>query len=177
MTTVTQGKQTGRGVGRDDGHRDTRGDYPYTMRLPDGRTLFIEVPGSMVATDRTGEVFFTPEGARLIDRVHALAMPTDTPPRPAYIAAVRQAMGLTQTELGHKLGVDKMTVYRWERGMMKPREEHAKVLRAVVGKAKREGVTLPLEHGDYRRDTRAARKAMKEKGGVTPAEYRKQQGL
>jgi len=36
------------------------------------------------------------------------------------IAALRKKLGMTQTELAHKLGVTAMTVSRWERGLVEP---------------------------------------------------------
>ena len=44
---------------------------PYTMKLPDGRTVFVEVPGRMAVRDRSGELAFMPEGVRFLDRVRA----------------------------------------------------------------------------------------------------------
>jgi hypothetical protein len=45
---------------------------PYTMRLPDGRTVYVEVPARMAVRDRTGKLAFTPEGVRFLDNVRAL---------------------------------------------------------------------------------------------------------
>lgn len=56
---------------------------PYTMRLPDGRTVFVEVPARMATRDRNGELAFTPEGVRLLDRVRALAWRPGAAPSPA----------------------------------------------------------------------------------------------
>lgn len=39
------------------------------------------------------------------------------------IKAHRDRLGMTQEELGSKIGVTKMTVSQWERGMMSPKVE------------------------------------------------------
>jgi hypothetical protein len=44
---------------------------PYTMKLPDGRTIFVEVPGHMTTRDRSGELAFMPEGVHFLDRLRA----------------------------------------------------------------------------------------------------------
>lgn len=119
-------------------------DIPFTARLPDGRTLFVLVPARWCETDASGEVLFKPEGARFIDRVQALAMETPAKPTPAYIKALREALGLTQTQLGERVGVDKMTVARWEWGLLSPRRGSAalKKLEALRREAARKGVVI-----------------------------------
>jgi helix-turn-helix protein len=122
--------------------RDERSDVPYMMKLPDGRGLYVEVPGRYAEQDRSGRVAFTPEGVRFLDRVRALALPLDTPPRPAFISNVRQALGMTQTEFGDAVGVDKMTVFRWERGTTRPGSGALQRLRRLIARAKRRGTLL-----------------------------------
>ena len=117
-------------------------DVPYTMRLPDDRTLFVLVPGKWCERDVSGQIAFKPEAVRLLDRVQALAMKAPQTPTPGRIRTLRQALGLTQTQLGEKLGVDKMTVYRWERGMVKPNPEAMKALEALRRAAGRKGVVV-----------------------------------
>lgn len=51
-------------------------DVPFTARLPDGRTLFVLLPGKWCELDVNGEVLFKPDAARFLDRVQALAMRT-----------------------------------------------------------------------------------------------------
>ena len=119
-----------------------RRDIPHTMKLPDGSTLFVEVPGRFVEKDRSGAVAFTPAGVRFLDRIRALALQSDIPPRPAYITAIREGLGMTQAELGQAVGVNKMTISRWERGAMKPGPAALTRFRLVVEKAKQSGVRL-----------------------------------
>lgn len=120
-------------------------DLPYTMKLPDGRTVFVEVPGRWVTTDRSGQPAFRPEGVAFLDRVRALALSAlNHPPGPAYITTLREALGCTQQEFGERIGVDKMTVSRWERGTLKPRDASLKAIEELRRKAVRKGVVLPL---------------------------------
>ncbi len=118
-------------------------DVPYTMKLPDGRTLYVEVPGRWVTTDRGGQQAFLPQAVEFLDRVRALAIKLDRPPSPGYVTALREALGLTQKEFGEQLGVDKMTVSRWERGALRPGASSLAALEKLCRKAVRRGVTIP----------------------------------
>jgi len=118
-------------------------DHPYTMKLPDGRTLYVEVPGRWVTTDRGGERAFLPKGVAFLDKIRALAMTLDRPPSPAFVTAFREALGLTQAELGERLGVDKMTVSRWERGTLRPGAASLSALEELRKQSVRKGVTIP----------------------------------
>ncbi len=124
--------------------RGARADLPYAMRLPDGRTLCVEVPGRWVSADRDGSPAFLPEGAAFLDRVRALFVSAlDRPPSPGYIVRLREALGLTQTQFGERIGVDKMTVYRWERGMIRPSRKAVEAIDRLRKQAARRGVTVP----------------------------------
>jgi len=126
--------------------RQSEGDYPYTMKLPDGRRVYVEVPGRWVTTDRSGDVVLLPQAVRFLDRVRALATPlhaSRTGPSPGFITTLRKALGLTQLELGERVGVDKMTVSRWERGTVHPSEESLTELEKVRKQAVRKGVPIP----------------------------------
>lgn len=121
----------------------SRPDVPYTMKLPDGRTLFVEVPGRWTVEDRGGETAFLPEGVRFLDRVRALAMKLDRAPSPGYVTTLREAMGLTQAEFGERIGVDKMTVSRWERGTLRPSDESLAALERLRKESIHKGVVIP----------------------------------
>ncbi|MGB2823729.1 MAG: helix-turn-helix domain-containing protein [Phycisphaerae bacterium] len=97
----------------------------------------------MATTDRGGEVAFTREGVRLLDRIRALASSLDSAPSPAFLASLRQAAGLTQEELGRRIGRDKLTISRWERGTMRPSRESLGELAGLFRRVKRSGVVLP----------------------------------
>src|SRR5688572_14196239 len=96
-----------------------RPDHPFTLKLSDGRTIYVEVPGRFTVDERSG-VGFTPEGIAFLDRIRSLAMAMDRPPSPAYITTLREALGMTQQDLGERIGVNKLTVSRWERGTLRP---------------------------------------------------------
>lgn len=122
----------------------SRLDFPYTMRLPDGRTVCVEVPGRWVTAERDGTPAFLPDGVAFLDRVRALFLSVlDRPPSPGYITRLREGLGLTQRTFGERIGVDKMTVSRWERGTMRPSEEALRVIEKLRKDAVRRGVALP----------------------------------
>ena len=51
------------------------------------------------------------------------------------VKALRQHLGLTQTELSEELGVRQQTVSEWECGVYKPRGPSAKLLNLVAERA------------------------------------------
>jgi len=118
-------------------------DFPYTMKLPDGRTLFVEVPGRWMTQDRDGSPAFLPDAVRFLDRIQALAQRLDRPPSPGFITSLREALGLTQAEFGERIGVDKMTVSRWERGALRPSDGSLRALDDLRKRAIRSGVAIP----------------------------------
>jgi DNA-binding transcriptional regulator YiaG len=121
---------------------DDRPDLPYTMKLPDGRTLFVEVPGRMTDVDVSGEVVFKPDGVKFLDRARVMAMKAPAMPTPGYIRTLRDALDLTQTEFGERTGVDKMTVWRWEQGRLTPSDESVKAIEKLRRQVARKGVLL-----------------------------------
>jgi len=129
--------------GRSPAERLSKSDLPFTMRLSDGRTLYVEVPGRWVTQDRDGSPAFLPQAVRFLDRVQALAQRLDRPPSPGFITSLREALGLTQAEFGERIGVDKMTVSRWERGTLRPGDESLKAIDNLRRRATRSGVTIP----------------------------------
>jgi len=117
-------------------------DKPYVMRLADGRRLAVEVPARWVKHDRGGDVGFTLEGIRFLDRLRSLFSPMDKPPSPGFIRSLRDALDLTQTEFGKRMGVDKLTVSRWERGELRPGKRSLLALQRIRATAIRKGVSL-----------------------------------
>jgi DNA-binding XRE family transcriptional regulator len=117
-------------------------DQPYLMRLADGRRLAVEVPARWVRYDRSGDVGFTMDGVRFLDRLRALFSPMKTPPSPGFIRSLRQALDLTQTEFGKSMGVDKLTVSRWERGELRPGKRSLRALQKIRASAVRKGISL-----------------------------------
>jgi len=122
--------------------RTIREDVPYTMRLPDGRTLFILVPAKWCERDVSGEALFKPEAVRFLDRVLVMAMHMPAKPTPGFIRTLRDALGLTQAGLAQRIGVDKMTVARWEWGKVEPSGKAVKALKKLRRAVGRKGVTV-----------------------------------
>ncbi|MEK6643839.1 MAG: helix-turn-helix transcriptional regulator [Planctomycetota bacterium] len=143
MATATVKK---RRRGRRPAQQLSRPDYPFVMKLADGRRLFIEIPGRLMTEDRGGEPAFLPGAVKLIDQAQVLAMSLDTfraGPSPGYITTLREALGMTQQEFGEKVNVDKMTVSRWERGTVRPSVEALKRIEKLRRGAVRRGVSIP----------------------------------
>ena len=122
----------------------SRPDVPFTMKLSDGRTVLVEVPGRWTATDRSGETAFLPEAVKFLDRIRALATSVaDRAPSPGFITTLREGLGLTQKEFGGRLNVDSMTVSRWERGALRPSGTSLQAIEKLRRQAIRKGVTIP----------------------------------
>lgn len=117
-------------------------DVPYIMKLPDGRSVYVDVPGRLTVTDRDGQIGFTPEGVTFLDRIRALALRENRSPTPGYITAVRRALGLTQAQLGARLGVNKLTVSRWERGALRPSASSLQALADLKRHAAGKGIVI-----------------------------------
>jgi DNA-binding XRE family transcriptional regulator len=120
-----------------------RPDAPWTMRLRDGRTLAVEIPGRWTTQDRDGSLALLPPAVHFLDRLQVLFSPMRTPPSPAYIKTLREALGLTQTGLGERLGVAKITISRWERGDLRPGGESLAKLESLRREVAREGAVFP----------------------------------
>jgi DNA-binding transcriptional regulator YiaG len=117
-------------------------DVPYTMKLADGRRVYVEIPGRWTMRDRSGDIGFTREAMRFLDRVRALLMKTNGPPTPGYLRSLREALGLTQSELARIIGVNKLTVSRWERGKLHPSLASIRALRSLRDRSVKQGVLL-----------------------------------
>lgn len=74
-----------------------------------------------MSTEAVAEPF-----SALVERVRASRLP-----RPAERRRIRQAARLTYRDMASVLGVDPMTVLRWERGVT-PRPEHAVYYRRLL---------------------------------------------
>ncbi len=139
MTT----KMTKQRRGRPPAAQLSKPDLPFTMKLPDGRVLYVEVPGRWVTEDRDGSPALLPGAVRFLDRIQALAQRLDRPPSPGFITSLREALGTTQAEFGARIGVDKMTVSRWERGALRPGPESVRAIEDLRRRAVQSGVAIP----------------------------------
>lgn len=122
--------------------RPVRPDVPWTMRLADGRTIAVEIPGRWTTQDRDGSLALLPPAVRFLDQLQVAFSPLRTPPSPPYIRTLREALGLTQTELGARVGVAKITVSRWERGDLRPGPQSLAKLDALRRHCIKEGIAL-----------------------------------
>ena len=86
-------------------------DLPYVLPLGNGSMLAIALRAAWLKPDRSGQPLLLPPAVRAIDRLRAL-FSTHEKITPGFIMSLREAMGLTQSEFGRKLGVSKMTVSR-----------------------------------------------------------------
>lgn len=121
-----------------------RPDFPYTMKLPDGRTLLVEIPGRWVSADRDGSPVFLPDAVRFLDHIRAVAGGSlAQAPSPGYLTALREGLGMTQTEFGETVGVTKLTVSRWERGTLRPGPGPLVEIEKLRKTSLRRGVVIP----------------------------------
>jgi len=118
------------------------GTVPYTMTLPDGRTVFVAIPEPMTRRGADGSLQIRPAGVRLLDQVRALAMKTPPTPTPAHIRTVREALGLTQERFAKQLGYSAITIKRWEAGKLKPGRDASQRIQQLIDQAAQQGVLL-----------------------------------
>ena len=95
-----------------------------------------------MTAQRDGETVFLPDAMDFLDKVQALAMKIESAPRPAHVTALREALGMTQAKFGAAVGVNKLTVSRWERGELKPGTAALKRLIKLQAGAVRRGVVI-----------------------------------
>jgi transcriptional regulator with XRE-family HTH domain len=58
-------------------------------------------------------------------------------PSPALARAIREAAGVSQGRIAEELGVDRVTVTRWETGLRRPRGERASAYAELLSQLKR----------------------------------------
>lgn len=119
-------------------------DLPYVISLGEAGMLAITLNASWLKADRSGQPLLLPPAVRALDRLRALftSRPALTP---GFITSLREAMSLTQSEFGTRLGVSKMTVSRWECGRMRPSPAMADAILRLQAQARREGVRIDPE--------------------------------
>lgn len=116
-------------------------DFPYILKLRDGRRVLVELPAKW-AKQHQGELVFTREGAMFLDRIRAVLNKFDAASSSGHVRTLREVLGMTQQAFGAALGVDKLTISRWERGEVKPGQSSIKRLRKLQSDATRRGVVL-----------------------------------
>jgi hypothetical protein len=120
-------------------------DFPYVMRLPGQRAVALTIPADWVLLDKTGEMCLRPPAVRWLDKLRAIYGRIEAEPTPGFIRTLRQALKLTQEQLGRRLGVNKITVSRWERGAIKPGAQAIKSLGKLRVGALRRGLLLETD--------------------------------
>ena len=58
------------------------------------------------------------------------------------VRELRERLGMTQSEFAREVGVEAVTVSRWERGVMKPTALAIKVMEGLAKRASRSGKTV-----------------------------------
>lgn len=125
--------------------------YIYTRRLPDGRYALIELPPGSVRQSSDGAIEFRPSAVRVLDRLRAMALEVPDAPTPGWVRTLREAMGLTQVALARRLGVDKLSVSRWECGRSRPGAPAVAGLRRLRRRAMSAGLLVPGDAASKRR--------------------------
>ena len=116
-------------------------DLPYVIPLANGSMLAINLSAAWLKADRTGQPMLLPPAVRALDRLQAVFSAQERL-TPGFIVSLREAIGLTQTEFGQKLGVSKMTVSRWECGRMQPNAAKTNEIVKLQAEARRQGVKI-----------------------------------
>jgi DNA-binding transcriptional regulator YiaG len=120
-------------------------DLPYVMRLPGQRALALSIPAAWVMRDKSGEICLLPPAINRLDKLRALYSRVDQTMTPGFVRVLREALNATQAEFARRLGVNKMTVSRWERGSSKPSSEILKSIAKVRAGALRKGLLVETE--------------------------------
>ncbi len=128
--------------GRPRSEQMKRADVPWAMKLPDGRTLAVEIPGRWTREDRDGSIVLLPDAIKYLDHLQVAFSPLRVPPSPGYITTLREALGLTQAEMGRRAKVGKLTVSKWEMGILRPSPASLEKIEALRQQAIRKGVDM-----------------------------------
>lgn len=124
-------------------------DLPYVVPFGKDGMLAISLSAAWVKPDRNGKPLLLPPAVRALDRLRAVFANQERI-TPGFVVSLREGMGLTQSEFGHKLGVSKMTVSRWECGKMKPSPAATRAIFKLQSSARREGVRIDGEKRAHR---------------------------
>jgi DNA-binding XRE family transcriptional regulator len=117
-------------------------DFPYVMRLPGQRAVAVTIPAKWMLLDKTGAACLRPPAVLWLDKIRTLFSRLERPPTPGFIRTLRQAMSLTQEQFGQRLGVNKITVSRWERGSSKPSDQALRAIAKLRADALQTGVLV-----------------------------------
>jgi DNA-binding transcriptional regulator YiaG len=114
--------------------------------LPSGKEsmLAVTLRADWLKPDRAGQPLLLPPAVRAVDRLRAVFADQEKI-TPGFIISLREGMRLTQAQLGHNLGVSKMTVSRWERGKMRPGHRAASAILKLQAHARATGVKIDTQ--------------------------------
>jgi DNA-binding transcriptional regulator YiaG len=116
--------------------------YFHALRLADGRFACIELPARSVRRGPDGEVELRPSAVKLLDRLRVMAHEVPDEPSPGWVRTLREALGLTQATLARRIGVDRLSVSRWECGRGRPGADALAKLRRLRRRAVQAGVLV-----------------------------------
>ena len=119
-------------------------DLPYVVSFGEGSMLAINLRAAWLKADRSGQPLLLPPAVRALDRLRAV-FTAQQRLTPGFIISLREAMGLTQSEFGEKVGASKMTVSRWECGRMRPGPAMVSAILKLQAEARRDGVKIDGE--------------------------------
>ena len=119
-------------------------DLPYVVSFGEGGLLAINLKAAWLKPDRSGQPLLLPPAVRALDRLRAVFTAQERL-TPGFIASLREAMGLTQSEFGEKVGVSKITVSRWECGRMRAAPAMARAILKLQAEARQDGVKIDGE--------------------------------
>jgi DNA-binding transcriptional regulator YiaG len=113
----------------------------YVMALPGGRQVAVELPSGSVRWEG-GEMLLLPRAVRRLDEIRALYLSGVNGMTATHLALLRRGLGMTQKELGQRLGVGSMTVSRWERGTLRPSAANVRAIERLRRWSLKKGVVL-----------------------------------
>jgi DNA-binding transcriptional regulator YiaG len=119
-------------------------DLPYIVPFGDEGMLAISLRAKWLKPDRAGQPLLLPPAVRALDRLRAV-FSNQEKITPGFIVSLREALGMTQEQFGHKLSVSKMTVSRWECGRMRPSARMTDAIHGIQKRARSAGVKIDGE--------------------------------
>lgn len=119
-------------------------DLPYVISLGQAGMLAIKLNAAWLKPDRSGQPLLLPPAVRALDRLRAV-FAAQQRLTAGFIVSLREAMRLTQSEFGARVGASKMTVSRWECGKMRPSAAMAAAILKLQAAARRQGVRIDGE--------------------------------
>ena len=117
---------------------------PYTIKVAGGKDLVVELQSKHFTYDLDGELCFTPEGYRYLDRFDVALTDAPDQPGPGWLITMRDVFDLTPAQMAELLGTDEATYATWEafRGGVRPPAEAVEKLRQLRRERIKRGVVI-----------------------------------